>query len=345
MKKIIPLIVFTLLASHIYAQTPEGMSYQAIVRNENNTLVIESAVGMQISILQGSASGNAVYVERHFPTTNSNGLVSLQIGNGVLVSGNFAAIDWSNGPYFIKTETDLAGGANYKISGTSQLLSVPYALHAKTAENTNEVDPVFESSVASAITDLDTLRWSNKQDKLTPGEGIIISDNQISIKTYAIGDTAFGGIIFYVEPCKTKGLVASFSDRDVIDDETFVWKFNNNINYYTMAFSNGLYAGQRNTNLIIVAQNSKNEYYAANAVSLAALYNGEGYGDWYLPSRYELNLLYLQRSLIGGFDLNGVYWSSSESNETLASAQSFSSGNQFDAPKTNRYKVRAIRAF
>jgi hypothetical protein len=85
---------------------------------------------MQISILQGSANGTAVYVETQTPTTNTNGLVSLEVGGGTVLSGNFSTIDWANGPYFIKTETDPAGGTNYTITGTSQLLSVPYAMYA-----------------------------------------------------------------------------------------------------------------------------------------------------------------------------------------------------------------------
>ena len=88
---------------------------------------------MKISILQGSATGSPVYVETQTPTSNANGLVTLQIGGGTVVSGTIATINWANGPYFITTETDPTGGTNYTITGTSQLLSVPYALYAKTS--------------------------------------------------------------------------------------------------------------------------------------------------------------------------------------------------------------------
>ena len=114
-------------------QVPEKMSYQAVVRNTTNNLVTNQPVGMQISILQGSATGTAVYVETQTPTSNANGLVSLEIGGGSVVSGNMATINWANGPYFIKTETDPTGGSSYTITGTSQLLSAPYALYAKTS--------------------------------------------------------------------------------------------------------------------------------------------------------------------------------------------------------------------
>ncbi len=114
-------------------QVPEKMSYQAVVRNTTNNLVTNQPVGMQISILQGSATGTAVYVETQTPISNANGLVTLEIGGGTVVSGNMAAINWANGPYFIKTETDPTGGSSYTITGTSQLLSAPYALYAKTS--------------------------------------------------------------------------------------------------------------------------------------------------------------------------------------------------------------------
>ena len=122
--------IFTVLATTVslMAQAPQKMSYQAVVRNSTNVLLTNQNVGMRISIVQGNSSGVIVYMETQTPTSNANGLVSLEIGGGTVVNGNFAAIDWSNGPYFIKTETDPAGGTNYSISGTSQLMSVPYAL-------------------------------------------------------------------------------------------------------------------------------------------------------------------------------------------------------------------------
>jgi len=132
MKKIFTLLATVLFTATAWAQSPEKMSYQAVIRNSSDQLVTDTQVGMQISILQGSASGTEVYVETQTPTTNANGLISIEIGNGTLVSGDFTTIDWANGLYFIKTETDPTGGTNYTITGTNQLLSVPYALHAKT---------------------------------------------------------------------------------------------------------------------------------------------------------------------------------------------------------------------
>jgi hypothetical protein len=131
------LIVQLLISGFLFAQAPDKMSYQALVRNNNNVVVSNHAVGMRISILQGTATGTAVYTETQTPTTNANGLIAIEIGTGTIISGSFSNIDWANGPYFVKTETDPNGGSNYTLTGTSQLLSVPYALHAKTATKTD----------------------------------------------------------------------------------------------------------------------------------------------------------------------------------------------------------------
>jgi hypothetical protein len=109
------------------------MSYQAVVRDASENLITNQSVGMQISILQGSPTGTEVYKETHVSMSNINGLVSIEIGMGTVLSGNFSTIDWGNGIFFVKTETDPMGGTNYTISGTSQMLSVPYALYAKTS--------------------------------------------------------------------------------------------------------------------------------------------------------------------------------------------------------------------
>lgn len=153
MKKNLILAVFCLIISAMtFAQVPQKMSYQAVVRGSDNNLVTNSEISIRISILQGSADGEAVYTETHSATTNANGLVSIEIGDGTS-SDDFSAINWANGPFFVKTETDVNGGNNDDIIGVSQLLSVPYAMYAQTAGNvpdvsgflTEESDPTVPS--------------------------------------------------------------------------------------------------------------------------------------------------------------------------------------------------------
>ena len=133
MKNLYPFLILLFLSLSIYAQSPEKMSYQAVVRDANNILIANKTIGMQISILQSTITGTVVYSETHSVDTNINGLVSLEIGTGS-TSDNFSEIDWSVvGPYFIKTETDPTGGDTYSITGINQLLSVPFALYAKSS--------------------------------------------------------------------------------------------------------------------------------------------------------------------------------------------------------------------
>ncbi len=133
MKKIVLIAALALGTYMVSAQAPEKMSYQAIIRNNSGQLLANQNVAVRVSVLQGSAGGTSVYSERLTGTTNANGLVSLEIGSGTVLGGTFSTINWGGNSYYLKTETDPAGGTNYTISGTSQLLSVPYALYAKSS--------------------------------------------------------------------------------------------------------------------------------------------------------------------------------------------------------------------
>lgn len=161
MKKIFQLFVTIALTSQVFAQSPQKMSYQAVIRNSSNQLITNQMIGIQISIIQGSVAGSMVYTEIQSPTTNANGLVSIEIGGGIS-SHDFSTINWSNGPYFVKTETDPIGGTNYTIIGTSQLLSVPYALYAEKAGNTG---------------------WEINEDTLLTDKFVRIGENNVKDKS------------------------------------------------------------------------------------------------------------------------------------------------------------------
>ena len=130
MKKFLFTIAATLtIGATALAQSPQAFKYQAVIRNASNIILNNQAVGVELTILQGSPGGTAVYTETFSPTTNSYGLVNLEIGTGT-TSDDFSAIDWANGPYYMETAIDVNGGTSYSTMGTSELLSVPYALHA-----------------------------------------------------------------------------------------------------------------------------------------------------------------------------------------------------------------------
>jgi microcystin-dependent protein len=130
MKQLYFFLFAILFLTTVKVQAQSSLSYQAVVRNSSNKLIENSPIGMKVSILQGTETGLVVYSETHRPTSNANGLVTVEIGNGTIETGTFSGINWANGPYFIKTETDLNGGSNYTVTSTNQFLSVPYALYA-----------------------------------------------------------------------------------------------------------------------------------------------------------------------------------------------------------------------
>ncbi|WP_309641031.1 hypothetical protein [Flavobacterium sp.] len=143
-------ISMLLIFSNVIAQAPQKMSYQAIIRDNTGNLVVNQLIGMKVSILQGSISGTVSYSETHSATTNTNGLVTIEIGGGSPVTNTFAGIDWSTGSYFVKTQTDPTGGTSYTISGTSQLLSVPYALYAENTKQPGKTNIYLRGGITDA---------------------------------------------------------------------------------------------------------------------------------------------------------------------------------------------------
>ena len=164
MKRLYTLFAAILIASLCFAQSPESFKYQAVVRNIDGSIVDDQSVSFQMEILVGSATGTAIYTETHTTTTNDYGLVHLDIGEGTSTD-DFSSIDWGDDEYFLQVSIDLAGGTTYTILGASQLLSVPYALHAKTAENLTgsitELDPLYSVSEAANIIAVDITNLAN----------------------------------------------------------------------------------------------------------------------------------------------------------------------------------------
>ena len=309
MNKLYTLLVAIMFTASAFAQAPQKMSYQAVVRSSNNEVVANQMVGMKVSILQGAISGGSVYTEIQNPTSNINGLVTIEVGTGNVVIGLLGSIDWSTGPFYIKTEIDPTGGSNYSITGTSQLMSVPFALHANTADS-------------------------------------IVGDVK-----YSIGDLVQGGIVFWVDQTGKHGLVCTKTDEQNL--KWFAGTYGN-----TQAKGDGIFAGKLNTSIIIASQvaiGDDGSLYAARYCNeLQVTEDGKNYGDWYLPSKKELNEIYLNKDVIdavalanGGLDLfsSSHYLSSTEMDDRTVWLQYFSNGIPFTFDKSIEFAVRPIRAF
>ena len=324
-----------LIITSLLAQSPQKISYQAVVRDGDNELVVNSSVGVQVSILQGSASGTTAYAETQSPTTNENGLFSMEIGNGTATTGDFSSIDWSAGQYFIKTEIDPSGGTEYSITGISQMLSVPYALYAETAGNAGSTGATGPAGNDGANGSEGATGPMGAQGATGPAVGYTCG--------LSIGDTHQGGIIFYLDASGCHGLVCAPTDQST----GIQWY--NGFHRDTYAYGNGIGSGDGNTTAIRRWLGDCPSCYAAELCFDLSL---EGFNDWYLPSKYELNLMYEnvgQGNALGlgnvGVFPNANYWSSMEYNDSGAWGQYFFNGSQNFVNKANDGHVRAVRVF
>jgi hypothetical protein len=189
MKKItLLLFLYLLQITFIHAQTPpNAFNYSAVARNASGQPIANSTVGIQISILKTSTVGTTVYRENHAVNTDAFGLFNLVIGAGSIQTGSMATINWGNDNYYLKVGMDATGGTNFLTMGTTQLLTVPYALYAKSAgtvTNSNDND-------TSATNELQVISLKNDTIFLTNG-GFVILPTKITISSISsAGDTLY----------------------------------------------------------------------------------------------------------------------------------------------------------
>ena len=143
-------LLFTALLIAANAQAPQGMNYQAVARNSQGTLLLSQPIGLRFSIRDGSLTGTVVYSETQTATTDAFGSFSTVIGSGTPVTGTFASIPWATGSKFMQVEMDITGGTNFVDMGTSQLMSVPYALYAQTSGNIGVTGPTGVTGATGA---------------------------------------------------------------------------------------------------------------------------------------------------------------------------------------------------
>ena len=188
MKRLFIFLGIILISATTFSQTPQSFKYQAIARGPGGELLSYQDVTFRITLLQGSANGSAVYAETHQATTNYFGLVNINIGEGTPVSGDFSAIDWSINNYFIQVEIDPAGGSFFLMMGTTQLLSVPYALHSKTAES-------FQTGEYADLNGKPELSFVNDSLIISSGGGSVYLGNYGNLIKIGADSTFLKGLI------------------------------------------------------------------------------------------------------------------------------------------------------
>jgi hypothetical protein len=308
MKRIFVFLASVIMTVSGFAQAPEKMSYQAVLRNSSDQLVVNKQVGMKISI-QKYVFGIPptypnVYVETHTVNTDDNGLVTIQVGGGTVIGGDFATIDWSDGEYYIRTETDLTGGTSYTVTGRSQLLSVPYALYAKNVKNPKIynvgdfayggivfwVDETGQHGLVCAKKDQSTgIRWSAGTN----------------IYTIAGGNGPLAGKM------NTAIIIASQGRGDG--------------NYYAARICNELYVTE--------GGKTYGDWYLPSPTELALMYQNKA-------------IINATATANGGTAFaSNDYWSSGENNNTSAWCQHLGSSGVGTKSKSEESCVRAVRAF
>jgi len=302
MKKVFSILLAVFLTATVWAQSPNKMSYQAVIRNSSDALVTNTQIGLEVNIRQGTTSGTVVYTETQTPTTNANGLVSIEIGGG----SGFNTIDWANGPYFIETKTDPAGGTNYTITGTSQLLSVPYALYAANAGTAT-------------------------------GGGNF---------THYIGEEYGGGVIFHLWKDNAgveHGLIVALTDQSTSQAWSNVTSAEIGTSAQSswdgLSNSNSIVGQGGHTSsaaklCLDLVSGGQSDWYLPSIQELNMLWN-----NYYTVSR-------ALSQISGATQLSkSVYWSSSESSNIYAWTFYFSYGDSNLYSKYNTNYVRAVRAF
>jgi len=305
MKRILIIFAAVILSGILFAQVPQKICYQAVIRNTNNNLVTSHAIGIRVSILQGT---NPVYVETQATPTDINGLMTIEIGGGTVISGvSFASIDWSLGSYFLKTEADPTGGTNYSaIVGTNSLLSVPYALYAQTSGGVTGahypgelygggvvfwVDHTGQHGLICSMIDLSTgMAWSN-------------------VTTTAVGTTA------------QSDWDGSSNSLAIITQSTHTTSAAKIcLDYSNADYGTGIYS----------------DWYLPSRGELNDLWNNLKVVQKALDSDGNATTISIAKK---------CYWSSSESDQNATRSYHFMSGDLDSDPKTDIDYVRAVRSF
>jgi hypothetical protein len=320
MKHLLTILLFCVLGITADAQAPQGIPYQAVARNSSGTILASTAISVRFTIRDSIATGTIKYRETFSVTTTAQGMFSVNVGQGTVVTGTFAVINWGANAKFMQVEMDPAGGTSYIDMGTTQMMSVPYSLNSAYVK----------------------LKVSATGDSLFSGGGnfLIIPGVSAANTPLTIGMSYGGGKIAYIfapgDPGyvsgEVHGLIAAPNDQST----GIQWGCNG-----TMVGGTSLALGTGASNTAVISATCG----TATATRLCADLVLNGYSDWYLPSKDELNELYINRSAIGGFDTTGYYWSSSEIDADTAYFLIFSYGGSIGFNKYHADFVRAVRSF
>lgn len=193
MKKLL-ITILLLSGLEIFSQAPQYLNYQGVARDASGNIIV-TTIGLRFEIVQGGATGFVVYDETNTSTPSAAGIFTAAIGSGAVSSGTFSLINWATGPYFIRVSIDPAGGTSFSTVGTSQLLSVPYALYAEKSGNSSAL-PTGTLTGQTLYWDNPSNTWIVHDNLLNDGKQVVIGDpaitgaNKLKVVSYAPADSS-----------------------------------------------------------------------------------------------------------------------------------------------------------
>jgi hypothetical protein len=230
-KSVLLFLILLMFTAGGFTQSPGSFKYQAVARDAAGAILANKSVSFRISLRLGIPTGSVLFSETHTATTNAFGLVNLEIGKGTAETGTLLGLDWSTGPWFVQVEMDPEGGTNYQLLGTSQLQSVPYALHANTVSKgddwgdqsaiTDETivgtgSPVSPLAIAQQDAKIgQSLQWNGETWR--PGNNLAIGGSEGHVQFNSGGSLAGDPSLYWDNRGKRLGIgtEAPFGDLDI----------------------------------------------------------------------------------------------------------------------------------
>lgn len=337
-------LIFILVAlvcmklSEVVAQSPASFRYQAALQNSTGEPMANKKVSFMVTILKSAMAKQRVYAEFHLANTDEFGMVSLQIGKGNPVFKSFQDINWGSDDHFLKIEIDESAGTQFKLLNEVQLLSVPYAIHARTADNVDDADADPTNELQTLSIEEQLLTISNGNTITLPDDNdsqtLSVDGNQLTISN---GNTVTLPSAGNEAPDPTMPVPIKFRGKNI-----YVHPTDNAEEIIFAPFgataADSDHDGAANTAALVQAHGDGT--YAAKLCDDLQAY---GYDDWYLPSRAELDAVFKQNYLITDYSLD-EYWTSTELTTNMAWQINFSSGIPGEATKNQSRKCRCVRS-